>query len=178
MVKRRTFLKAGTAAATGTFLLGEVRAAKRQDYSWDPDEPLKSVGLQITEALEILKKGERNNVVPVLREEILENPDAVFIINAGITNERDEKGDWKPLVFIMTDGMPTDNWQSAADQINRIKQRRGIDSIIACAAGPEADSSVLKQITEIVFELAGLQPNDLAVFYKWVSDDSAVDDVE
>lgn len=21
------------------------------------------------------------------------------------------KGDWKPLVFIMTDGMPTDSWQ-------------------------------------------------------------------
>ena len=29
---------------------------------------------------------------------------------AQTTTER--KGDWKPLVFIMTDGIPTDNWQT------------------------------------------------------------------
>jgi uncharacterized protein YegL len=76
-----------------------------------------------------------------------------------------QKGDWKPLVFLMTDGQPTDNWQSAAD---RVKQKK-IGNVIACAAGPGADSSMLKRITEIVVELSNLQPDTLRAFFKWVS---------
>ena len=46
--------------------------------------------------MKILEQGEKENTVPVLREEILENPDAVFIIYADIRTEKDEKGRWKP----------------------------------------------------------------------------------
>lgn len=76
-----------------------------------------------------------------------------------------QKGDWKPLVFLMTDGQPTDSWETAADQV---KQKR-IGNIIACAAGPGADTSILKRITEIVVELKTLQPDQLKAFFKWVS---------
>ena len=76
-----------------------------------------------------------------------------------------QKGDWKPLVFIITDGQPTDNWESAAD---RIKQKRGCN-IIACAAGPSADEFVLKRITESVVKLNNLNPGDLSAYFKWVS---------
>src|SRR5690606_14695604 len=41
------------------------------------------------------------------------------------------KGDWKPLVFIMTDGMPTDDWQSG---LHEYKQRK-VAYTVACAAG-------------------------------------------
>ncbi|HPZ06526.1 MAG TPA: VWA domain-containing protein [Candidatus Eremiobacteraeota bacterium] len=76
-----------------------------------------------------------------------------------------QKGDWKPLIFIMTDGQPTDNWEKPADSIKQKKP----GNIIACAAGPGADSSVLKRITEIVVELNNLQPDTLKTFFKWVS---------
>lgn len=76
-----------------------------------------------------------------------------------------QKGDWKPLVFLMTDGEPTDNWEAAAD---RLKQKR-IGNIIACAAGAGANTSVLKRLTEIVVELNNLQPDALKAFFKWVS---------
>jgi uncharacterized protein YegL len=76
-----------------------------------------------------------------------------------------QKGDWKPLVFIMTDGQPTDNWEMYAD---RIKQKK-IGNVIACAAGPGADGTLLKRITEIVVELTNLQPDALKAFFKWVS---------
>lgn len=76
-----------------------------------------------------------------------------------------QKGDWKPLVFIMTDGQPTDSWEAAAD---RIKQKK-LGNIIACAAGPGADSHLLKRVTEIVVELNNLQPDTLKAFFKWVS---------
>jgi len=78
-----------------------------------------------------------------------------------------QKGDWKPLVFLFTDGQPTDNWEQAADQL---KQRK-VANIVACAAGPGADSSMLKRITEaeMVVELNNVQPDALKAFFKWVS---------
>ncbi len=75
-----------------------------------------------------------------------------------------QKGDWKPLVFIMTDGQPTDSWESAADQIKNRKF-----NIIACAAGSGAEPAVLKRITEIVVQLNSLAPDQLKAFFKWVS---------
>lgn len=78
---------------------------------------------------------------------------------------KDQKGDWKPLIFLMTDGQPNDSWQSAADQI---KAKR-LGNIIACAAGAGADVGVLKRITETVVELNNLQPDTMKAFFRWVS---------
>lgn len=77
-----------------------------------------------------------------------------------------QKGDWKPLVFLMTDGQPTDTWEAAADQV----KSRKFGNIIACAAGPSADANPLKRITEIVVKLDNLQPDTLKQFFRWVSD--------
>jgi uncharacterized protein YegL len=41
--------------------------------------------------------------------------------------------------------------------------------IVACAAGHGADSSILKQITEVVVELATADSNTIKAFFKWVS---------
>jgi uncharacterized protein YegL len=76
-----------------------------------------------------------------------------------------QKGDWKPLVFLMTDGQPTDNWEHEADAL---KQKK-VTNIIACAAGPAADEMTLKRITEMVVVLNNLQPDTLKAFFKWVS---------
>ncbi|MDR2164690.1 MAG: VWA domain-containing protein [Zoogloeaceae bacterium] len=75
------------------------------------------------------------------------------------------KGDWKPLVFIMTDGVPTDDWAKGHEKLKKI--RTGI--IVACAAGHGADTSVLKQITEVVVQLDTADSNTIKAFFKWVS---------
>jgi uncharacterized protein YegL len=77
-----------------------------------------------------------------------------------------QKGDWRPLVFLMTDGQPTDNWQGPADSVKSKK----LGNIIACAAGAGATVEPLKRITEIVVKLDNLQPDTLKQFFKWVSD--------
>ena len=45
------------------------------------------------------------------------------------------KGDWRPLVFIMTDGIPTDDWQSGLAEF----KKRKTAFTVACAAGNGAD---------------------------------------
>lgn len=77
----------------------------------------------------------------------------------------DIKGDWKPLVFIMTDGEPTDNLQRGIDALKKV--RTGV--IVACAAGPNANDVHLKKITEVVVRLDTADSNSIKAFFKWVS---------
>lgn len=78
-----------------------------------------------------------------------------------------QKGDWRPLVFIITDGSPTDieAFKRAAQQIKSVK----VANIIACAAGSNADTTYLKQITENVLMMNTLSAGDMAQFFAWVS---------
>jgi uncharacterized protein YegL len=77
----------------------------------------------------------------------------------------EKKGDWKPLVFLMTDGSPTDDWQSGLAEYQ--KGRPGM--MVACAAGAGADTAVLKQITEVVVKLDTTDSATIKAFFKWVS---------
>lgn len=77
----------------------------------------------------------------------------------------EQKGDWKPLVFLMTDGSPTDDWRKGLADLKKVKT--GV--IVACAAGPNADTQVLKQITEIVLQLDVTDSAAIKAFFKWVS---------
>ena len=87
-------------------------------------------------------------------------------IEAEVTKTTAEvKGDWKPLIFFMTDGAPTDDWRKGLDRLKKV--RTGI--IVACAAGQGADTSVLKQITEVVVQLDTADANTIKAFFKWVS---------
>ena len=75
------------------------------------------------------------------------------------------KGDWKPLIFIMTDGTPTDDWAKGLAKLRKV--RTGV--IVACAAGQGADTSILKQITEVVVALDTADSNTIKAFFKWFS---------
>lgn len=77
----------------------------------------------------------------------------------------DTKGDWKPLVFLMTDGSPTDDIKKGLEAVR--KQKFG--TFVACAAGSGANTSVLKQITECVVSLDTADSESIKKFFKWVS---------
>ena len=77
----------------------------------------------------------------------------------------EQKGDWKPLVFIMTDGIPTDNWQIGLAEF----KKRKTAFTVACAAGSGADTSILKQITENVVSLDTADSASIGKFFQWVS---------
>jgi uncharacterized protein YegL len=81
------------------------------------------------------------------------------------TTTKEVKGDWKPLVFILTDGGPTDNWQSGLAEF----RKRKTAMVVACAAGQGADTTVLKQITENVVQLDTTDSTSLKAFFKWIT---------
>ena len=75
------------------------------------------------------------------------------------------RGDWKPMVFIMTDGSPTDDWQAGFQRFQQ--ERWGI--IVGCAVN-NGDTKVLKQIAgESVVQLDTSDPSSISAFFKWVS---------
>jgi uncharacterized protein YegL len=83
-------------------------------------------------------------------------------------NTSDAKGDWAPLLFVMTDGSPTD-LQLYEEQIPQIK-RRQFGNIIGCAAGPKAKHHFLAMLTDKVFSLDTMDGASFTSFFKWVSD--------
>lgn len=75
------------------------------------------------------------------------------------------KGDWKPLVFIMTDGEPTDDFNRGATEFK--KRKWGM--VIACGAGSGANMNILRNITEVTVQLDTADSSAFKAFFKWVS---------
>jgi uncharacterized protein YegL len=77
-----------------------------------------------------------------------------------------QKGDWKPLVFILTDGEPTDNIESGLKAFKALHW----SVVVACAAGANANAEVLRKIAgENVVSLDTTDSNSISAFFKWVS---------
>ncbi|MCZ2340947.1 MAG: VWA domain-containing protein [Bacteroidales bacterium] len=77
------------------------------------------------------------------------------------------RGDWKPMVFLMSDGVPDSGWESG---LNRFRQEKwGV--IVGCAVGQHGDTQVLSQVAgpESVVMLETADPGSISAFFKWVS---------
>jgi Uncharacterized protein encoded in toxicity protection region of plasmid R478, contains von Willebrand factor (vWF) domain len=79
----------------------------------------------------------------------------------------ERKGDWMPLMFLLTDGKPSDIqvYNNAIPQV----RKRHFASIVACAAGMHAKTDPLKQLTDQVYALDTLDSASFKKFFQWVS---------
>ncbi len=75
------------------------------------------------------------------------------------------KGDWKPMVFLMTDGAPDQGWEKGLEAFKA--QRWGI--VVGCAVGL-GDTKVLQQIAgEAVVKIETADASSIGAFFRWVS---------
>jgi uncharacterized protein YegL len=75
------------------------------------------------------------------------------------------KGDWRPLVFIFTDGEPSDAWQEHASQL----RGKRLGNIVALACGEQANLDVLRTITDSVYLMRDMSAHSFGQFFRWIS---------
>ena len=79
----------------------------------------------------------------------------------------EEKGDWKPIIFMFTDGNPTDDVDSAFYRWNQ--KYRNKTNLVAITLGENADTQILGRITENVLQLKNTDSESFKKFFKWVT---------
>lgn len=79
----------------------------------------------------------------------------------------EEKGDWKPIIFLFTDGNPTDDCSKAFRRWNDHYRRHC--SLVAISIGDNVNPLILSQITDDILLLKDTARESLRRFFKWVT---------
>ena len=77
------------------------------------------------------------------------------------------RGDYRPIVYLMTDGRPTDDVKPAIERWQQHYAKRV--TLVAIAMGEQADLSVLQQLSEHVMVFSKENSGDFAAVVRWVS---------
>ena len=80
----------------------------------------------------------------------------------------DAKGDWKPLVFLFTDGSPTDNPEVFVKKWN--EKYRSSCTMTAFCLGDTADAQLLGRCCDNVLRLSDRGGDSFSPFFKWITD--------
>lgn len=94
-----------------------------------------------------------------------------------IANTPQQKGDFKPLVFLLTDGIPTDsqgypsdNWRHAIQALrNRTTNKVGTIIALGIGGDDEIDENVLKEVGDVALKMTNVNSDTIQSFFKWVS---------
>jgi uncharacterized protein YegL len=98
---------------------------------------------------------------------------AITLLNEALDRElrpnvEGRKGDYRPLVFLLTDGAPTDAWKEPVAKL-KARTTHKVGSLVALGCGPNANVTLLKEITGDVIRMSDVSPDSLQQFFKWVS---------
>jgi len=82
-----------------------------------------------------------------------------------VKNTESEKGDWRPLVFILTDGCAAGDIDQGLAEF----KKRKWGSVVVCVAGSGADTDEFSKITENVVTRDTATSSMLAACFRWIS---------
>ncbi len=80
----------------------------------------------------------------------------------------EQKGDWKPIIFLFTDGNPTDDTAAAFARWNSKFKRRA--NIVAISIGDNVNTQLLGQVSDNVLRLTETDETSFNQFFEWVTD--------
>lgn len=79
-----------------------------------------------------------------------------------------QKGDYRPLVFLLTDGQPTDDWRTVKESVDRLTKPR-IANFYAIGCGDDIDYDMLNEVADHVFKLDDMEPAKLKKLFIWLT---------
>jgi uncharacterized protein YegL len=85
-----------------------------------------------------------------------------------VRGDATRKGDWRPIVYLFTDGKPTDSL-SAARERWQSHYRSRVD-LVAVALGDYADQLILATLTDHIFTFDPKVPGGFEVFVRWLTE--------
>lgn len=89
-------------------------------------------------------------------------------IDASVTKTTlEQKGDWKPIIFLFTDGNPTDNCSAAFRRWNDHYRKKC--NLVAISIGDNVNMNLLAQITDDLLILKETDAESFNKFFKWVT---------
>jgi uncharacterized protein YegL len=96
--------------------------------------------------------------------------EALLLLSERIDNEvvkttPEQKGDWKPLLFLLSDGGYSG---PIAKPIEEFKKRH-FAVVVACAAGDKSHIDVLRRITNNVIKISTTETQNILAYFKWIS---------
>lgn len=80
----------------------------------------------------------------------------------------DTKGDYRPLVLLLTDGQPSDNWRGPLSRIGASVRPRPAN-IYAIGCGEDVDYSVLQSVTDVVLRMDDMAPESFGKLFVWLT---------
>jgi uncharacterized protein YegL len=78
------------------------------------------------------------------------------------------KGDYRPLIFLITDGQATDEWQSAMALLDTRTVTRPAN-LYAIGCGADVDFTQLGEITDIVLRMDSISTDSFAKLFIWLT---------
>jgi len=84
-----------------------------------------------------------------------------------VPQTKSQKGDWKPIVFLITDGEPTSPLELSIKQWQEHYAKRA--TIVAIGLGHGTNYAVLEQLTPHVLAYEGSSDEDFRKFVDWIS---------
>lgn len=96
--------------------------------------------------------------------------EALLLLSERIDNEvvkttPEQKGDWKPLLFLLSDGGYSG---PIAKPIAEFKKRK-FGAVVACAAGEKSHIDVLRKITNNIVKISTTETQNIMAYFKWIS---------
>lgn len=78
---------------------------------------------------------------------------------------KEKKGDWKPMVIIMTDGRPSGAWKKKLKEFHSMNTGQ----LIVCACGVQSNLAIVESFGGNLVILNEKTSNSITDFFKWVS---------
>jgi uncharacterized protein YegL len=85
-----------------------------------------------------------------------------------VVNTATQRGDYRPLVFLLTDGAPTDSYSDAVQRLKALPGNRK-PTLVALGCGQAVNTAMLHEVTDNVFTMNTISADAIKAFFKWIS---------